>query len=71
VTPSPLIFSNVETLAVSRDAKSNPRAVLQNIGANVGKHDPLRADLGLMLPKLGVTQMHRCPLIELGAFGHE
>jgi len=65
------ILSDVKTLTVSRDRESNPRAVLQKIGADVGEHDPLGADLGLMLPKFGVIQMHRCPQIEVRAFGHE
>jgi hypothetical protein len=68
---APLILSDVKTLTVSRDVVSNPGAVLQKIGADVGEHDPLRTDLRLMLPKLGVTQMHRRPRVKIGAFAHE
>ena len=51
--------------------ESNLRAVLEQIVANVGEHDPFRADLRLMLPELSVTQMHRCPLVKIGAFGQQ
>lgn len=37
----------------------------------MGEHDTFRADLGLMLAKLGITQMHGGPLVEIGAFAHE